>query len=118
MNDIIEVDGIFVEVDTVTPEEIAESLARTSGFERLGPERRHRYVESVFETIKRVCERVRDAFDRSNDAGEANGNFPDEIKVTFGLKVTGDMKIAFITKGAAEASLQIEAVWKAGGREK
>ena len=58
----------------------------------------------VQETVRAVCETVEEAFEGANR--------PSELKVKFGLKVSGQAGLVFVGGVGAEGSIEIEATWK------
>jgi hypothetical protein len=58
-------------------------------------------------TIASVCSYVRGAFQEANR--------PDELKLTFGIKLGGEIGIPYVTKGPADATIEIEATWRKDG---
>lgn len=66
--------------------ELAQAAAKTQG------------------TIAKVCETVLGAFEAANR--------PDELKVKFGLKLSAKVGVPYVTEGAGEAAIEIEATWK------
>ncbi len=118
---LVEIDGFFVEIT----EAAAAAASRLRGhevLERTGAgdddddvivERTTARADGVIErveslrgTIARVCGHVRSAF--------AEANHPDELKVSFGITLAGELGVPFVSRGTAEASIIIEATWKKG----
>jgi hypothetical protein len=121
---LVEIDGFFVEIteapgvsapalsDAGPRYRGADALERTSardGDEML--ERSGGRVEAVIErvsdlrgTIANVCGHVRSAFKEANH--------PDELKVSFGIKLGGELGVPFVSRGTGEASIIVEATWK------
>lgn len=117
---LVEIDGFFVEITEAATAARSrlrghEVLERTGAgddddviVERAGAradaviER----VESLRGTIARVCGHVRSAFEEANH--------PDELKVSFGITLAGELGVPFVSRGTAEASIIIEATWKKG----
>ena len=57
------------------------------------------------ETVVAVCNYIREAF--------VTASRPDELKLKFGIKLGGEAGIPYVTKGTGEATIEIEATWKA-----
>ena len=116
---LVEIDGFFVEITeaaAVTAGRLRghEVLERTgAGDDDVVVERAGARADAVIErveslrgTIARVCGHVRSAF--------AEANHPDELKVSFGITLAGELGVPFVSRGTAEASIVIEATWKKG----
>lgn len=120
---LVEIDGFFVEITetAVSPTRAAGLVPRTHEvLERTGAayddgevilERTGARADAVIErvealrgTIARVCGHVRSAF--------AEANHPDELKVSFGITLAGELGVPFVSRGTGEASIVIEATWK------
>lgn len=118
---LVEIDGFFVEI-TEAPSRGASTLGpgRSDGLERtsagregLDIERTSARADAVIErvdqlrgTIAKVCDHIRSSF--------AEANHPDELKVSFGISLGGELGVPFVSRGTAEASIIVEATWKKG----
>lgn len=73
-------------------------------------ERAGRYVENfgqVGEQIMSVCREIYIKYQAA--AGAAR---PAELEIKFGVKLSGETGIPFVSKGAAEATIEVTAKWK------
>lgn len=59
---------------------------------------------AIKDAVANVCGDVIQAFDEVNR--------PDELKIKFGLKVSGKLNLVFVTEAGGEGTLEIEATWK------
>ncbi|MEQ8278592.1 MAG: CU044_2847 family protein [Deltaproteobacteria bacterium] len=90
--------------------EVEEGVAELPGDDSSGTERTDatdKIIDAVEElrgSIASTCDVVLGAFTKANR--------PDELKVKFGLKFAGEVGIPIVTKGTAEAAIEIEALWK------
>lgn len=109
---VIEVEGFFVEVDdgglerpAAPPPPDRTRLESTRTTKTGAPaEDVLSEAKALKETIAAVCVYVRDAFDKANK--------PHELQVKFGVKLSGEAGIPYLTKASGEAVLEVRATWK------
>ncbi|MCA9651544.1 MAG: hypothetical protein KC501_16610 [Myxococcales bacterium] len=107
---VVEVDGFYVEISEGSPPTVAGPAPEDGGeglqLERTGAsgEAVAAKVKDLRGTIAEVCRTVRDAF--------VEANAPDELSVTFGIKLGGELGVPFVSRGTGEASIVVAATWK------
>lgn len=61
---------------------------------------------SIGQYIMTVCDEI---YDKYNAAAEKVR--PDQMEIQFGIKLSGEGGVPFLSKGAAEATIQVTAKW-------
>jgi len=61
---------------------------------------------SIGQYIMTVCDEIYDKY-----SAAAEKVRPDQMEIQFGIKLSGEGGVPFLTKGAAEATIQVTAKW-------